>query len=104
MFAAGLINGLLGTGGGSLAMPLLYRLYPEKKDAHRWIGLWIFPLTCLAIIAQNFCPDASALPLSLGALLGGAAGALLLDRIHAKKLRLIFSVLLLYSGVRCFFS
>lgn len=104
MFASGLINGLLGTGGGSTAMPLLYRIYEDPKDAHRWIGLVILPLTVLALVTQDFLPDGFAVPLSLGALFGGAVGALLLDKIKTKLLRLIFALLLIASGVRCFFS
>lgn len=104
IFVSGLLNGFLGSGGGSLMMPLLYRIYDDPKDAHRWVSLLILPLTVLAFITQNFSLDGFARPLALGALFGGAAGALLLDKIRPQRLRLMFALLLVFTGVRCFFS
>lgn len=103
MLAAGLLNGLLGTGGGIAAMPVLYAIYRAPKEAHRWVSLLIFPLTVLSLISQKFLPDRFAFPLSVGALFGGLTGAILLDKVSGDTLRLIFSVLLFYTGVRCFF-
>ena len=79
----GFINGFLGGGGGVLVVAVFLALYalPQKNARVDW------EYTLFATI---------------GVVAGGAAGALLLNRLSGNVVKLIFSLLLLASGVRMF--
>lgn len=97
---AGLLNGLLGTGGG---VPLYFALSRDgaEKSAYATasVGVFLLSLQTLflyqnsATLPQHFSPFFVFL-----AVAGGALGAYLLGRIPQKTLRFIFSGLLILSG------
>ena len=100
----GLINGLLGTGGGILAVSLLNRRKISPNEAHATaIGLML-PLSAISFALACFHGTGeSALqywPLCIPAIAGSLAGAFLLKHIKARKLRMLFALLLLWSAVR----
>ena len=111
-FAAGTVNGLLGTGGGILLLVVLRRAVPDAKDAFAAALLCILPLSALSAVlylrtgisdAQVlFSPD--LIPVYLGAVPGGMLGAYLLDRLKLPLLELLFAGLLLFSGWRMLFG
>jgi uncharacterized membrane protein YfcA len=99
----GILNGLLGAGGGMLAVPLLKKLGLQQTQAHATSVAVIFPLTLASavmyLLAGRFAlQDATAflLPGAAGALLGG----LLLAKIPGKWLRKLFACLLIWAGIR----
>ena len=49
-FLIGIINGLLGAGGGMIAVPALKKLGMEQKDAHRNAVAVILPLSVLSAV------------------------------------------------------
>jgi len=107
-FAAGTVNGLLGTGGGILLLAVLRRAVPDAKDAFAAALLCILPLSALSAVLylrtgisdiQALSPSA-LLSLCLGAVPGGMLGAYLLDKLRLPVLELLFAGLLLFSGWR----
>ena len=107
---AGFLNGLLGAGGGIL----LVRLFtpantdssPESvRNAFFCTLAAILPITALSAAmymfgAQGQTSSVDITFLVMPAIAGGAVGALLLDRINTTLLKTIFSLLVLYAGIR----
>ncbi len=110
-FLGGVVNGLLGTGGGILLLFILSRAAHDKRDAFASALFCMVPLSVLSLLL-SFGGEGGAqgvfssemLRLYLGAAGGGVLGAWLLSRISLPLLSLIFSALLLFSGARMVFA
>lgn len=102
-FFAGVLNGLFGTGGGMLLTLSLRAAYPGEERSSMAIStacvLSFSILTIILYTLKGYMRGAEPLPILLPAFLGGAAGALLLGRLHTRSLDLVLGALLLYSGV-----
>jgi|GEM_PF-725387 len=102
-FAAGAVCGLLGAGGGLVLLPLLRRRGLPPAQAHATALAVMVPLTALSgwlyLRGGRFAP-ADLLPFLPGGLAGAAAGGFLLPRLSPRLLQGLFSVFLLYSGLR----
>lgn len=97
---SGLINGMFGTGGGTVALPMLNGVLNDEKKAYQSVALFILPLSIIsAIIYQNNQESAGLGFVAFGALFGGIAGALLNKKIELKYLKIIFGTVILYVGV-----
>lgn len=99
----GIINGLLGAGGGMLAVPALKKLGLDQKDAHRNAVAVILPLTVFSSVLYLIDGRVSindALIYIPGGLIGAILGTFLLKKISSKWLAVIFSLFMIYSGVR----
>lgn len=99
-FLAGVLNGFLGTGAG---IPLYYGLSKEFADKKAYatasVGVLLLSLQTLILYSGATASPQEVTPfLPFLAILGGALGALLLGKIKAYTLRLVFAVLLLVSG------
>jgi len=99
----GILNGLLGAGGGMLAVPMLKKLGLQQTQAHATAVAVIFPLSAASTIAyllmDRFALGDAAkflLPGIIGALIGG----LLLAKIPAKWLRKLFACFMVWAGIR----
>ena len=110
--AAGLINGLLGAGGGIVIVFALGRLTQKVSlpDGSRFDSrdllanalLAMLPVTVISLIGYASEGSVSLFDnrrLILPAILGGSAGALLLDRISVNAARRIFTVIVILSGI-----
>lgn len=109
-FGAGLINGLLGAGGGILlvkgAQRILPREYREGRDVFANALCVMLPLSAVSAIAYVLRGSVHGLdfaPFILPALIGGIGGGLLLSIIDTGLLRLIFSALVVWSGITMIF-
>lgn len=101
--AAGLINGLLGSGGGMIAVPVLERSGVEANRAHAASVAIMLPLSAVSAVFYLSRGDASlsdALPYIPGGVVGALVGVLLLRRVKPAVLRRIFGGVAIYSGVR----
>ena len=112
--AAGVINGLLGTGGGIVVVLVLTAWYKrlcvnstERSDAAKSVYvtslLTMLPVSLFSALqyAERGRLDLAAFaPYLLPALLGGLVGGVVLDRVRLPFLQKLFAVLLLVSGVR----
>ena len=112
--AAGLINGLLGTGGGILVVLVLGTWYRRQstgsaasRDAAKSVYvtslLTMLPISLFSALqyARQGRLDLTAFaPFLLPAILGGLVGGVVLDRVRLPFLQKLFALLLLISGVR----
>lgn len=98
---SGIINGMFGTGGGIIALPMLYDILGDTKKAHQNVVLFILPLSIIsAVIYKKNYDIKPTVFLCAGAFLGGIAGALISKKIKVKYLKIIFGIVILYIGVK----
>ena len=103
MTAAGLINGLLGSGGGMLAVPALERSGVEANRAHATSVAVMLPLSAVSAffyLRSGGVSIRDALPYIPGGIVGALMGVMLLRRVKPGLLRKIFGGLAVYSGMR----
>lgn len=105
-FLAGLLNGLLGAGGGILIVIGLRAIFgKEVSDSKRFYATAIAVMLPLSVIsAWQYMQNGHLPTLSLGllvlpALCGGIIGALLLRLIRPLLLARIFAAVVLVSGI-----
>ncbi len=106
-FLAGMVNGLLGAGGGIILVFMLSYLLKGRPDGQKES----FALSCTAVLSFSAVSAITyrlrgtfllkdAAPYLAPALLGGVLGAMLLQRIQIEWLKNLFAVLLIYGGIR----
>lgn len=98
---AGLLNGLLGTGGG---VPLYFALSHDGADKRAYatasVGVLLLSAQTLFLYRGAAPPLTAVTPfLPFLAITGGFVGARLLGKLNPFALRLIFGLLLLFSGI-----
>ncbi|MBQ4051105.1 MAG: sulfite exporter TauE/SafE family protein [Oscillospiraceae bacterium] len=100
--AAGTFNGLFGSGGGTVLVPLLKKSGVPVKNAHAMSVAVILPVSIFSALlysSEGFSVLA-ALPYLPGGLIGALCGAKLLPHIPQKALQQVFGLLILFSAVR----
>lgn len=103
----GLLNGLFGSGGGMVAVPLLEHGGLEPARAHATSIAVILPLTALSAGSYLFSGSvdfSEALPYLLGGLPGCWVGSRLLGKLPSTALSRIFGVLILFAAGRMWLS
>ena len=102
-FAAGVVNGLFGAGGGMLLVPLLSASgdFTETEVFSSSIVI-ILPicLVSLAINGQDGLYLAEAFPYLIGSIPGGLLAGFFGHKIPVAWLHRFLGVLILYGGVR----
>ncbi len=101
-FFSGIINGLLGAGGGMLVVPTL-KTQIQAQKAHATTVAIIFPMCLVSSIwylAAGRVTVSDALPYAPYGVVGAAIGAFLLTKLNGKWLRIIFSAIMLWAGIR----
>ena len=99
----GLLNGLLGAGGGLLTIPLLERMGVKEKEAHATSLAVILPLSVVSggiYLARGWVRFGDVWPFLPVGLLGAAAGGWLLGRLNTAWVKGGFAVLALWAGIR----
>lgn len=102
----GFLNGFFGSGGGVAAVLLLK--HGEKLDDKTAHATSVFVIMILCIFSGFLYLKKGNVALSdvwrflPGGIIGGAAGAVLLRKIRTDILKILFGILLVYSGVRIF--
>ncbi len=99
----GFINGLLGAGGGMLAVPLLKKFGLSQREAHENAIAVILPITVLSAMIYifkdyvNLSDSYSYLPTGL---LGAVIATYLMKQISNLWLKRIFAAFMIYAGIR----
>lgn len=99
----GVVNGLLGAGGGMIAVPLLKKLGLEQKEAHCNAVAVILPVTLLSAVLylwKDYVTLSSAMPYIPTGIIGAVAGTYILKKISPKWLKKIFAAFMIYAGIR----
>ena len=109
---AGFCNGLLGAGGGIVAVIALRAALPKDEESRRSLyanALCIMlPLSLLTLVSYVFGGELGAelrlgdnayLPIVLGAMAGGAAGGFLLGKLRSDFTDKLFAALTVLSGI-----
>lgn len=103
-FFAGVVNGMFGSGGGLIVVPILKKCGLPPQKAHATSIAIILPLsiiTTATLIISGVTADAFVTLATLPAgLIGAAIGAQLLKKIKGNTIRLIFAVIMIVSAVR----
>ena len=100
----GIINGLLGTGGGMLLVPLLLRYSDLTEEEVFPSSVCVMLPVCVTSLLASGLPDQSLLSKSIPYVLGGIPGGILAwfwgKKIPVKWLHRGFGLLLLIGGVQ----
>ncbi len=100
----GFINGFFGSGGGVVAVLVLKKfLNTDAKKAHATTLGIILPLSCasLFIYSGKTAVDMKIIMLcAIGGCVGGVVGAKILDKIPKKWLKIIFGMVMIFSGIK----
>ncbi len=107
-FLAGLINTIVGAGGGVFLIFAMQMIISKEKEKNVYAvttaAIMILSLISLfSYLNGGVINFADVAPFIFPAVLGGSIGALLLGRIKTKHIRFIFAALTLYSGVKMLF-
>ena len=101
---AGIVNGLLGAGGGMVLVPLLTKLTDLKDEEVFPASVSIILPVCLVSLFfawQAGTPDWNVvLPYLLGSAGGGIAAGFFGKKIPVKWLHRILGILIIWGGVR----
>ncbi len=103
-FLIGAVNGLLGAGGGMLAVPLLSKVCGlERQEAHMNSVAVILPITLVSVCIYLFKGSvqvSDALRFVPAGLLGALLGTAVLGKISSKWLKIIFGGFMIWAGIR----
>lgn len=100
----GIINGLLGAGGGSLVVPLYESgMNLEAKKSHATAIATMLP-SCIVsgiiyLLGGNF-DFVSGSIITAGVIIGGVVGSILLKFIKNDFLSLVFYFIMVYAGIK----
>lgn len=100
----GLVNGLFGSGGGTIIVPaLVFIIGLNDYKAHATAISIILPLSIISTIIyfiNGIIPFKIFLLVMSGGLVGSFIGAKTLDKIPIHILRKIFGSMIIYSAIR----
>lgn len=99
----GTVNGLMGAGGGMLAVPLLKKCGMEQKAAHVNAVAVILPICIMSAGLYLFDGKVAfkdALPFIPSGIVGSLLGTAIIKRISPVYLKRIFAAIMVYSGIR----
>ena len=103
----GIINGFFGSGGGVIAVIMLKSgCKLEDKKAHA-TSVFVIMVLCIfsgfLYISQGEIKITDVLWYLPGGIIGGVVGAKLLKKIKTDILKILFGIIMIYSGIRMFF-
>ena len=102
-FLTGIINSLLGAGGGMVAVPLLKKCGLQGKSAHSNAVAVILPITVISAamyIFKGFVEISDAYVYIPTGLIGSLIGTKIIEKISTRLLSGIFGGFMIYAGVR----
>ena len=106
-FLIGTVNILLGAGGGMLTVPLYRRMDMSQKQAQINAVATILPITIVSAIIYLKNGDvkiADAYIYLIPGLVGSIIGTFLIKKISNNILNIIFSLFMIWAGLRLLFK
>ncbi|HEY5586545.1 MAG TPA: sulfite exporter TauE/SafE family protein [Ruminiclostridium sp.] len=105
--AAGIANGLFGSGGGTIAVPaMVFLLEEDEHRAHATAMLIILPLTMVSAyfyLSNSYVDWNITWKTMVGGVVGGAIGAFLLNKCPSIILRKIFGAFMIIAAFKMIF-
>lgn len=106
-FLVGIVNGIFGSGGGTVLVPcLVFLMGIEDHKAHATAISIILPLSIISSIIYfkyNVTDLSLTLKVVAGSILGAIVGSFLLNRVSIRVLRKIFGIVMIIAAVRMVF-
>ncbi|MDR0404744.1 MAG: sulfite exporter TauE/SafE family protein [Oscillospiraceae bacterium] len=103
---AGVVNGMLGAGSGNIMVPALEKYGLEERVSHA-TSVFIVFFCCVsstALYSLNGKLEVSdALTYVIYGLPGAILGTVVLPRVNRKFLRRIFSIFIVFAGIKMIF-
>lgn len=102
---SGFINGLLGTGGGTVVVPAIELLGVDTKKSHATTISVILPITLVSAyfyFSQGNIDLKSTLILSASGCVGSVLGAKFLKKIPSAYLKILFGISMIAGGIKTF--
>lgn len=100
----GLVNGLLGIGGGTILIPAMVFMLKEKQHvAHGTSLAVILPTAFVSALIYKYNQNLDlnlSFKVALGAMLGGYLGAKLMNLLSPPSLKKIFGLFMMIAGLR----
>lgn len=100
---AGVVNGLLGSGGGLIIVPMLVRSGLNPRQAHATSILTILPICIVSsavYLVNSRVTLSNAYPYLIWGIIGSSIGAFILSRINQTLLRKIFGIIMIWAALR----
>lgn len=103
----GFVNGLFGSGGGTLLVPILNNIVKveEHKSHATALGIIVFLTTASSVIyiSKGTYNIDLTWKVACGSILGGIVGAKLLNALTGKFLRISFGIIMVIAALRMVF-
>lgn len=102
----GIVNGMLGAGGGMLAVPVLRSNNMTQKEAHANAVAVILPISVVSAalyVIRGNVQITEAVPFAVWGIPGAILAALILRKISPVLLKIIFGGFMVWAGVRMLF-
>lgn len=103
----GFVNGIFGSGGGTLVVPaLVFLIHLDDYKSHATAISIILPLSIISstiYFLNNSMDFKTTIPVVIGGVFGSFIGAKFLNKIPVNILRKIFGSIIIYSAVRMIF-
>lgn len=101
---SGIVNGLLGIGGGTILIPaMVFLLGEEQHKAHGTALMAMLPIALVSTFLYGLKGSLDyglALKVASSGVFGGYLGAKLMNRIRADHLKKAFAIFLIIAGLR----
>lgn len=105
--AAGLVNGIFGSGGGTVLVPcLIFLMGIEDHKAHATAISIILPLSLISsfiYVRYDVVDPSLTLKVAAGSIMGALVGSCILNRFSVNALRKIFGFFMIIAAVRMVF-
>ena len=101
----GITNGLFGSGGGIIAVPMLKKSGMSTKEAHATSLALTLPLSitsCFFYMRSFSFTDMNLIYLIISGLAGAFLGGMLMKKLPNTYLKKAFGIILIISGIRLF--